>query len=324
MRKAVASIIAFFLVVGLAGCGGSSVTSTGKLDPEAPMVEQSKPKTPSKPYRVGEKAVIDDEYAITVLSVTETKDRNQFSDKVVAQVLIIDYQYENLANDNSALYISDMNFKCVDEGANMCSTYPVSGRYSPEHTPPGARTLASMTFGTVTNSKVIKIGYYDNIFDSKPIAEFECDVGESVGPTLDGDTPTYPDMYSMGDIIVVNTTNGEYRLCIDKVERVMERNPFSEKQPKEVYRITYTYSNVSLGDQLFISEMDFVVLDGNGNTGFTYPGDVSYHPQLTVKGAKCTAQMVFGVHTETDRLVLCYRDNMFSDQFDLMISVPAR
>jgi len=324
MRKTIAFIAVFFLVMQLSGCGGSSVTSTGKLDPQTPLVEQSAPETARKTYSIGERAIIDDRYAITIFSVVETKDRNPFSDKEVAQVLIIDYQYENIADENSSLYISDMDFKCVDEEANMCSTYPVSGRYSPEHTPPGARTLASMVFGTVTNSKTIKLYYYDNMFDTEPTAEFECEVGKSVEPTLDGNAPDYPDMYSVGDMIQINTTNGEYRLCIDKVERVVERNPFSEKQPKEVYRVTYTYSNVSLGRELFISDMDFVVLDGNGNTGFTYPGEISYHPQSTIKGAKCTAQMVFGVHTETDRLILCYRDNMFSDRFDLMVCVSTR
>ena len=50
-----------------------------------------------KLYRVGETAIVDDAYAITIIGVVETEERNQFSDKQVEQVLIIDYIYENLS-----------------------------------------------------------------------------------------------------------------------------------------------------------------------------------------------------------------------------------
>ncbi len=38
--------------------------------------------------------VIDDKYALEILAVQETDERNQYSEKEVAQVLIIDYLYE--------------------------------------------------------------------------------------------------------------------------------------------------------------------------------------------------------------------------------------
>ncbi len=54
---------------------------------------------------------------------------------------------------------------------------------------------------------------------------------------------------------------------------------------------------------------------------YTYPADTTYYPQPTVKGAKCSAEMVFGTHTESDTLILCYTDNMFSNISDFKIII---
>ncbi len=86
--------------------------------------------------------VIDDKYALEILAVQETDERNQYSEKEVAQVLIIDYLYENIGEEDKDIYISDMEFKFVDSGGNMCTTYPVEGNYDPpQPTPLGAKTF---------------------------------------------------------------------------------------------------------------------------------------------------------------------------------------
>jgi len=323
MRLSKLWIVALFLALWLSGCGGTAVTSTGKAEPgHTAQMPPSEVPADKKVYGVGERAVIDGEYALTIIGVTETKERNQFSDKAVAQVLIIDYQYENLALEERDVYISDMDFKFVDSGGNMCDTYPVSGPYSPCKTPLAARTLASMTVGTVEKSDSLRILFYDNIFASEPTAEFLCKVDQTTAPVLEGESIAYEGMYGLGDVVEVKTTNGDYRLSIDQIEVVTERNPFSDKKPAAVYRVVYTYSNTSVGDGLYISDMDFVVVDSEGNTGYTYPGDVSRYPQETIKGAKCTAEMVFGVHRQSNSLILCYRDNMFSDKADIFFRLP--
>jgi len=82
-----------------------------------------------KVFKIGEKCVVADKYAITLLSIKATDHRNEFSKKEVSQVLIIDYLYENLSNSNEDIYISEYNFKIVDSGGNMMDSYPVSGVY---------------------------------------------------------------------------------------------------------------------------------------------------------------------------------------------------
>ena len=62
----------------------------------------------------------------TVDSVRNTDDRNEFADSQPEQVIIIHYSYENIANEDD-IYFSSINFKVIDEGGNVCETYPAYG-----------------------------------------------------------------------------------------------------------------------------------------------------------------------------------------------------
>ena len=321
--KKLKMLITILSLAMLTACGGTAVESTKKTDGDA-TVKQSEVKTPEvedKVYKIGEKVVVEDKYAITMLSIKATDQRNEFSDKEVSQVLIIDYLYENLSNSDEDVYISEYNFKIVDAGGNMMDSYPIMGMHVPAYTPVGAKSLATMVQGTVTDSKTVKVLYYDNFFSSNAIAEFELNVGDSVGYSLEGALPAYNKMFKVGDIIEIKTGEGAYTLSIDKAEKISDRNQFDETKPADVYKITYTYSNISLADNLYISESDFGLIDSSGTMGFTYPGSTSKYPNETVKGAKCTAEMTLASHTSGDQIILTYRDNFFSDSADFYIQV---
>lgn len=327
--KKISIILSVVIILSLlTGCGETNVTSVekkdiNKVENTEKKEETKQDETTQKVYGVGERVVVDDKYALEILAVQETDERNQYSEKEVAQVLIIDYLYENIGEEDKDIYISDMEFKFVDSGGNMCTTYPVEGNYDPQPTPLGAKNISSMVIGTVEKSDEIQIMYYDNMFDSKTAVEFKVAVGDSVDieSRLQGKLPEYENMFELGDVIEVKTEDGDYTLSIDSVELIEERNQFSRKQPKNVFRIKYTYSNISKEDELYISDMDFRVIDENGNMVYTYPADTTYYPQPTVKGAKCSAEMVFGTHTESDTLILCYTDNMFSNISDFKIII---
>lgn len=321
--KKVQMLITIVSLVLLTACGGTAVESTKKTDGDA-TVKQTEVKTPEveeKIYKIGDKVVVKDKYAITLLSVKATDQRNEFSDVEVSEVLIIDYLYENLSNSDEDIYITEYNFKIVDSGGNMMDSYPVSGVYTPAYTPVGAKSLSSMVYGTVTESNSVKVLYYDNFFSSDAIAEFELNVGDTIEYSLDGTLPTYSKMYKVGDIIEIKTSEGAYTLSVDKVEKTADRNQFDESNPADVYKITYTYSNISLADNLYISEYDFGLVDSTGTMGFSYPGSMNNYPNETVKGAKCTAEMTLASHTSGDKLILAYRDNFFSDSADVYIQV---
>lgn len=333
MRKSIAKVVSLlFLMSLLTGCAASQVTSVGKTDTDAPektapQVEPEKPAVEEKEivedriYQVGDRVVVDDKYALTITGIRETDERNQFSDKQVAQVLIIDYLYENISDAERDLYISDMNFKAVDEGGNMCDSYPVSITYTTQHAGVGTRVMTGMAIGTTEASQKIRLQYYDDYFSSEPIMEFEGEVGKRVEPSLTGSLPSYPRMFSVGEIIEVKTDQGDYTIAIDKVEKTKDRNEYSDMKPEEVYKVTYTYSNISCSSNLYLSEMNFQLIDSQGNVGFSYPGGADRYPQETIKGARCTAEMVFGAHKGGENIILSFKDNMFSDVSDVKIAV---
>lgn len=104
-------------------------------------------------------------YNLTIEGARATEERNEFSDKEVNQVVMLDYTYENISfgeKDGSDLYISEYDFQVLDDEGNVLDTYPVSdeNRY-PKATPVGGKCKASATFGVPTDSKNLNITIKD-------------------------------------------------------------------------------------------------------------------------------------------------------------------
>ncbi|WP_273327777.1 hypothetical protein [Vallitalea guaymasensis] len=272
-------------------------------------------------FKLGEVAEVENRYNIKMIGLNETDDRNQFSNKEVAQVLIIDFVYENLGLDES-LKLSDMDFKFVDEGGNMCDTYPVKGAFEGKAAPVGTRSFASMTIGTIESSSKIRVLYYENMFDNEHACEFELTLNENVEVDFsDHQRPSYSNAYKIGDIIEVDTKKGKYTLTIDSIEKTNDRNQFEESKPAEVYLINYTYSNIDYEEPLRIHKMNFDAIDSHGNMMTTYPASINKHPQEAVKGTKSSGQMAFGSLTTGDNITLVYSDNMFQATPDFFINL---
>ena len=325
MKKTWIAVV-LFSILALSGCG-SSVESVKKTDGDAPVKKEEPVDTPEDAvdepdedvvYTIGDRITFDDLYALTIVSVKETEERNEFSEKEVEQVLLIEYLYENLRSEDE-IYISDMEFKMVDEGGNMMDTYPVDSGFSPVYTPMGAKTLASFAVGTTEKSSKIEVHYYDNFFSSQSDFVFSLPVGSEVEVNLNGTLPEYENTYSVGETIEITTEDGVYSVTIDSVEKTSERNEYEAKKPEAVYKIAYSYANVSMEEPVYISEYSFTLIDEQGNTGYVYPNFSDEYPSETIKGAKSKAVMFFGTHKDSGSLVLAFKDNMFNSNSDFYI-----
>lgn len=331
MRK-IQAVIVLMGLLAMVGCS-SSVESVKKTDPNTPVqeepdtggsviVEEEEKEDPQEAtaYTIGDRIVFDDAYALTILSVKETEERNEFSENEVAQVLIVEYLYENL-NSDEEIYISDMEFKMVDEGGNMMDSYPVEAGFSPEYTPKGAKTLASFAVGTTEPSTNVTFHYYDNFFSSSADCVFTLPVGGETAFSMDGKMPTYHNMFSLGETVEITTEEGVYTLTVDSVKKTSERNSFETKEPEAVYEIAYSYSNVSMEETVYISEYSFTLIDAHGNTGYIYPNSSDVYPSETVKGAKSKGVMFFGTHKDSSSIILAFKDNMFNTNSDFYIRI---
>lgn len=129
-------------------------------------------------YKIGESYVVEGQWKITVDSVEETDDRNEYSDKKPTAVYLITYTYENIGYDDdimNGLYIS-LDDGIVDSSGKMGYSYPGDISMYPQETPVGASCQAQACIG-VDNAGSFKINFYT--YDSngkKQSAIFEIDV----------------------------------------------------------------------------------------------------------------------------------------------------
>lgn len=108
-------------------------------------------------------------------------------------------------------------------------------------------------------------------------------------------TSSDQDCYKLGETW---TVEGQWKITVNSVEEIPERNEYFEKNPAAVYRISYSYENLGYNadglDGLFIDFSDGIV-DSAGKMGYSYPGDLVMYPQETPVGATCEAQACIGV-----------------------------
>ena len=113
-------------------------------------------------------------YSLKINKITEMAERNQFSDKDPALVIMIDYIYTNIANKED-LYLGDIYFKVVDSAGKIGYTYPNSPINYPQSIPQGATCNAQIIFGLDTKSDIVKVYFYKDLF-GQATATFELPV----------------------------------------------------------------------------------------------------------------------------------------------------
>ncbi len=121
-------------------------------------------------------------------------------------------------------------------------------------------------------------------------------------------------VFGINEPVTIKTFTGNYSVEITGIQEMAERNQFSDKNFEQVFLISYTYKNISNTESVYISDMDFQIIDEEGVIGDTYPNSISQYPQYITKGITCQAEMVLGVNNRSNVIQLQYRDNMFDDQ----------
>ena len=126
--------------------------------------------------------------------------------------------------------------------------------------------------------------------------------------------------YGINEDMYVTTDEGKYRLKITGIKETKERNEYSDKKANRVVIISYEYENISLQDDLYVSEMSFKVYDKEGNALETYPVTYKYADSIGT-GRRASAEMAFALNSETNYIELEYYDNMFNSKSDCLIKI---
>lgn len=145
---------------------GSCIANIGKTTNTSSSSSSQATQNEQKTYGAGENWTVDGQWNFRIDSVTATDDRNQFSDKNPAQVVIITYTYENLGYTSKIqdLYFSSSEMSVIDANNAIASTYPVATTVSPQPVPVGTTcNAAEEGFGLDNASQqvTIKVSKYD-------------------------------------------------------------------------------------------------------------------------------------------------------------------
>lgn len=140
-------LILIFLGVGVGMLfGGTSDDPKSKDENTSTKIGKEE-----KEFKVGETWTVDGQWNLTINSVEETSERNQFEEKQPAAVYKITYTYENLGYEDQneimdGLYMSIAN-TIVDNGGKMGYEYPNATEKAAEQTPIGATCEAQVCIG---------------------------------------------------------------------------------------------------------------------------------------------------------------------------------
>lgn len=100
-------------------------------------------------YKIGETWTVPGQWKITLDSIEETSDRNEYSDKNPAAVYVLTYTYENLgyeAEYSNGLFVY-FSEGIVDADGSMGYEYPGDVTYYAQETPVGATCKAQICIG---------------------------------------------------------------------------------------------------------------------------------------------------------------------------------
>ena len=252
-------------------------------------------------FGIGEVWTVDGQFSLEIVKVTETEERNEYSDRDPAAVYIVDYVYENLGYEDeysAGLYLG-ISDQIVDAGGEMAYSYPGDITYYPRETPVGAKCYAQCCIGVDNPGRFkLYVTKYDSgrnrhkaVFiadpEARPVPFEDYDRTEELAP--------FEGAYRMGETW---TVDGQWELTITGVTETKERNPYADYEPAAVYIIDYTYKNLGYEDEwsdgLYMS-VDECVVDSVGFMGFSYPGDIRNYPKAAPEGAACRAQSCVGV-----------------------------
>lgn len=118
-------------------------------------------------YGLNETWTVDNLWSLTFTSVTQTEDRNQYSDKTPNQVIILNYDYENIgySSEIQDLYIGSTAFQIIDSAGEIAETYPGNLTTHPQEVPVGAKCIGAQEcigLNNVSDKIKVIVSLYDN------------------------------------------------------------------------------------------------------------------------------------------------------------------
>lgn len=136
---------------------------SGKATKDTKDTKEIKEMTLNQPFKVETES---GNYTITIEGAKTTDKRNQFSQKNVTKVVMLEYSYANesfgKANGRDLL-VDQSAFQVLDDEGNVLDTYPVGDENrNAKNAPPGGKSSGSIAYALKTNSSNLNVTFIRN------------------------------------------------------------------------------------------------------------------------------------------------------------------
>lgn len=119
--------------------------------------------------------------------------------------------------------------------------------------------------------------------------------------------------FKLGDDLTATNNDGKYRIKFISVKETNDRNKYSDIQAERVVIIEYEYENISLEEDLLISDFNFKLYDKNNNALESYPITVKDATKIGT-GRKTTASEAYALNNPNNYIELEFYNNMFDSK----------
>lgn len=140
--------------------------------------EEAIKEEPIKRYSLGDTLVVSEDgvdlYEITFDKAFLTEERNEFSEKEVDHVVVLEYTYKNLNQEDGTNIFSGSDYKIYDSAGKVLETYPAGTTLYGDTVSIGRTSTSQEAFGyTGDANQTLEIEIYSSMFSAKPIAIVE-------------------------------------------------------------------------------------------------------------------------------------------------------
>lgn len=255
-------------------------------------------------YGVGERVQVREDYAVTLVGVTELEDE-EYSNGI--QTLLVDFMFENISIDEDhevhKLEHSQSNGLGLSmSDGNTSIPYSILPYYWQvvNHTPVRSKSLQRYVYTKETVDDLIDLRFEDYLGDS---TNFQVNVGDEAPASFEGEMPKYLKTYKIGEPMILIHAEKDYTLTVDSVRKIDMRPEELMIDAEVLYEVLMSYS-VPDKDKFSFGVSDLVVIDEMGNTGYTTYMKKEGYPLELEDGFQ--VPMYVATHIDSDKLILYY------------------
>jgi len=255
-------------------------------------------------FGLGERAVVRDDYAVTILSVEDTDYRLPWSPE--QENVIVEMMFENLSMDENHETFHSEGGRIT--GFNLSiqngSPYPPTVLYDvyrTSFTPAGAKNIHKFIFESPEHPNVANFRFSD--YKGEDLI-FEIERGKRIEADLTGELPEPEIVYGLGEKIVLAKGMKEYTLTVNSVKKVEFDGQYPYFTTGADYEVELEFSNVDIETLLYSRDFQISLIDEHGNTAYL---NNEKYPEENADGV--TISMIFSANTDTDKVMLYYTDS---------------